>query len=394
MPPHRIYLDYAAATPLEPRVLAAMEPYWHSQYGNPGSLHSEGLEARAAVDEARRTIAQTLNAHPDEIMFTSGGTEANNLAILGVPRAYTRAHPGMPFHVITTEIEHSSVIDTVRSLEGSGAEVSVLPVDRVGLIDPAVLRAALRPYTILVSVITASNEIGTIQPVSEVACVLKGYADTTGNKPLLHTDASQAPAWLPLNVDSLGVDLMTLDAQKVYGPKGAGCLYRKRGVALEPILFGGMQEGGMRPGTPVVPLVVGFAESLRIVNEERSSYVNEVARLRDLLIERVRLQVPTVELNGAKGNQRLANNVNLSYEGLDAERIVIELDARGIAASSRSACLLGEKPGSAVVRALGKGEGIAKSAVRLTLGRHTSQSDIEQAAASLVEVYETVRGAS
>ncbi len=382
----RVYLDNAAATAIDPRVRAAMEPYWSDVYANTGGLHREGLAARRAVDAARRTVASVLHAEPDEIIFTSGGTEGNNLALMGAYRAAREAGKRADeLAAITTAIEHSSVAACFRTLEREGVAVTYLPVDQEGFVDPEALRAACTPATFLVSCILANNEIGTIQPLGALARELR-RACGAERRPLLHTDASQAPAWLALKAQALHTDLLTLDAQKLYGPKGVGCLYRKRGVALAPIFYGGGQETGLRPGTPPTPLLVGFAEALRIVEEERETYCAHVAELRDRFLSRVLAALPAAAVNGPRGAACLPNIANVSVLGLDAEQVVIELDARGIAASTRSACLLDEAPGSTVVAALGKGPEYGRSAVRFSLARTTSEEEVDRAAAAFIEV--------
>ncbi len=381
-----VYLDNAASTPVDPRVLAAMAPYWSERYGNAGALHSEGTYAKEAIRTAREQVAAVLGVASDEVIFTSGGTEANNLAVVGLFRSLV--HEGRAperIHMITSTIEHSSVLDCFRALEREGMRVSYVPVDSNGRISADEIVRATTEDTVLISCMYTSNEIGVVEPLGEIKRAL-GTSHTTGKRPLVHTDASQAPAWLACKAHSLGVDMLTLDAQKVYGPKGIGCLYRARPVVLEPVLYGGDQEFGLRPGTPPTPLIVGFSEALRLVEEERAQYVDVVRNLRDRLIALIRERVPGVVLNGPSGRDRLANNCNFSFPGLDGERIVVELDVEGIAASTRSACLFAQAPGSYVVRALGKGDDVAKGAVRFTLSRHTTQAEIDRTALVLGDV--------
>lgn len=382
----RIYLDNSASTMLDQRVHEVMEPYWHTVYGNAGGLHREARHAKKAIDGARTKVATALACQADEVIFTSGGTEANNLAVVGLYKKFVRnGRRPEDIHLVTSAIEHSSVHDCFRALAELGVQVSYVPVDSQGRVDPEMVVRACNEHTVLVSLMYVSNEIGSIEPLREIKRALRA-SHTQGEQPLLHTDASQAPAWLSCNVHSLGVDLMTLDAQKVYGPKGAGCLFRKKGVLLEPVLYGGNQEFGLRPGTPPTPLIVGFAEALALCETERSTYVPQITALRDEFMREVREAVPHAELNGPEGDARLANNVNLSFPGLDGERVVVELDVHGVAASTRSACLIGEAPGSYVVRALGKGEEVARGAVRFTLSRYSTKDEVTRAARTLCDI--------
>lgn len=383
----RVYLDNAAATAVDERVLAAMEPYWWSDIGNSGSLHEEGTRARAAVEQARAEVAAFLGARPQEIIFTSGGTEANNLAILGSLRTHGKSVHER-FSCITSAIEHSSVSDCFRALSREGVDIKTLAVDRNGFVLFSELRAALSERTALVSIMYANNEIGTIEHIAEIAREVRRAQKVHEHRgTLLHTDASQTPAWLPIRVEKLGVDLLTLDSQKVYGPKGIGCLYRKEGVALEPLMYGGGQEFGLRPGTPPTALIVGFATALSLAERERASYVPRVAMLRDRLARRLEdADLGAIPHGPVEGGERLPNMVNVSFPGLDAEQVVIELSARGVSASTRSACLLGDEPGSPVVAALGKGEVCATSSVRFSLSRYTTEAEIDRAADATIEV--------
>ncbi len=388
-----VYLDHAAATPLDPRVAAAMEPYGSMTYANAGALHAMGVAARSAVADARRTVASAAGVQAEEVVFTSGGTESNNLALVGVVRRRIReGSKPQDIHIITSAIEHASILDCARALEETGVSVTVLPVDTEGRVRVGDLLSALRPETVLVSVMLASNEIGTIQPIGELARALaKVRKERSGIYPLLHTDASQAPAWLSCNAHALGVDLMTLDGQKLGGPKGIGALVRLKHVPLEPVLYGGNQEFGLRPGTPPTQLIIGFAEALRLAQDERASYVSTIRELRDNFMSAVEQVFPDAELHGARGDGRMPNNINFSIPGIDGERIVLGLDVRGVAASTRSACMLGEAPGSVVVRALGKGDDAARGAVRFTLGRATTASDVEYALAAYLDVVRALR---
>jgi cysteine desulfurase len=384
----RIYLDNSAATPLDSRVYKAMEPYWLMHIGNAGGLHQEGQIAKDAIATARKQVAVAIDVKEDEIICTSGGTEANNLAIVGRFLALRKqgVEPAA-MHMVTTAIEHSSVRDCYKQLETYGVQTSYVPVDQEGYARPEDIAAACTDQTVLVSVMYVSNEIGTVMQLPAIRRALnKVYEQKRELQPLFHTDASQAPAWLDCTSSRLGVDLMTLDAQKVYGPKGAGCLYRRHGVVLEPVLFGGNQEFGLRPGTPPTPLIVGMGQSLAYVQNERGEYLERVRKIRDVFVDEVLKQVPQAELNGPPLTERLPNNVNLSFPGLESEQIVFALDHVGVAASTRSACLFGDKPGSYVIRALEKGEAYATSSIRFSLSRYTTEEQIMTAAQHLIDV--------
>lgn len=386
---HRAYLDYAASTPLDPRVLEAMTPYFTDHFGNAGSLHSAGKAAKDAIERSRKEVALAVGAKPDEITFTSGGTEANNLAIFGtIAGREKRGTPRETMHVITSAIEHSSVGDCFSELQRQGVSVSYAEVSEHGLVDVPKLKALLRPETVLVSVVLVSNEIGTIQPIKEIAHILREHERAHQSRVYLHTDASQGVVYTPVTFQLLDADLITIDAQKLYGPKGAGALAHKLEVPLSPILFGGTQERGLRPGTPVTPLVVGFAEAVAIAERKRHERTLRVRGLRDQLIEGIEAVAPFAVLNGDR-NLRIANNANFSFVGYQAELLALALDEKGVACSTRSACLGGTKPGSKIIRALGGGEERAVSALRFTLGASTTADEIAYALAALGEVLTT-----
>ncbi len=352
----RIYADAAAATPLSGRAKDELVRLLHV-YGNAGALHREGVEARRELERARAAIAKAIGAHADEIVFTSGGTEANNLALHGFEK------------VVTSEIEHASVLEVVPRAQK-------ISVDREGLVD---LEVFANTNTDLVSVQLVNSEIGTIEPVREISKVLK----KNSKKVLLHTDASQAPLWINIQVDKLGVDLMTLDAQKILGPKGVGCLYIRRGITLKPLMRGGKQEKGLRGGTENVPLVGAFAVALEEAQkgvEVRAQYVAEV---RDFLWKEIKQLLPDAVLNGPKSENRVANNLNISIPGLKAEMAVIALDALGIAISTRSACDVGQEEPSHVIRAIGVSPDLAGTALRISLLPDVTQQDATRIAKTL-----------
>jgi cysteine desulfurase len=391
-PVRYIYLDNAAATGVDSRVVEAMHPYWGTLFGNPDSLHGMGVQAQQALNAARERVAHTIGAHADEIVFTSGGTESNNLAIQGVVQAQLQQGTAIEdIHIVATTVEHSSVRACLQALEVRGVKVSFVPVDTEGFVDVQALAALVTRHTVLVSVVYVHNEIGTIARMRDIARVLRKKRAEYGTSLYLHTDASQAPAWVSCQVASLGVDMMTLASQKVYGPKGAGCLYRMRGVLCAPILYGGAQEFGMRPGTPALANIVGFATALQYVEQERATYIDRVRMMRDQCIHAVQQAIPDVVLNGPMGNERSAHLINMSFPGLDGEQIVLELDARGVATSTRSACLTSSDPGSYVVAALGKSVHHARGTLRLSLARDTTEEDMAYATQMLIDVVQWLK---
>lgn len=379
-----IYLDYAATTPLDARVLAVMEPYFSVQFGNPSSIHAYGRAALAALDAAHETIAEVLGANPREIILTGGGSEADNLAIKGVALAQRQAGKGG--HVIVSAIEHHAVLHAVEYLAAFGFESTILPVDSTGLLHPDVLRAAIRPDTSLVSVMYANNEIGTIQSLADLGAVCRERGV------LFHTDAVQAPGQLPLDVNALRVDLMTIAAHKFYGPKGIGALYVRRGTPLLPQINGGGQERRRRAGTEDVAGAVGMAEALRLAEAERGAEVLRLTVLRDRLIAGVLATIPDARLNGHP-TLRLPNNTNFGIPGTDGESLLILLDQYGIAASSGSACTSGSLSASHVLLALGQTPELAVSALRLTLGRSTTAAEVDRVLEVLPQVVGRLRGA-
>ena len=360
----RIYLDHAATTPARAEVVAAMAPLLGGY--NPNSLHAEGRAARAAVDDARETVARVLGASPREIVFTGGGSESVVLAIVGAARAAR----GRGRHVVTVVTEHHAVLHAVDVLEREGWRVTRLPVDSRGLVDPAAFAAALTPETTVASVMLANNEIGVVQPVAELARVARERGV------LLHTDAVQAPGWLPLDVDALGVDLLSLSAHKFHGPKGVGALYVRRGTALEPLIVGGGQEHGLRAGTENVAGIAGFAVALALADAERPATAARVAALRDRLEAGVVAAIPAAVVNGA-GAPRLANNLSVAFAGVPSDALLIRLDLDGIAASAGSACAAGSLEPSHVAAALGLDERHRRGVIRFSLGRDTTESHID-----------------
>ncbi|MHB1132859.1 MAG: cysteine desulfurase NifS [Chloroflexota bacterium] len=361
-----IYLDHAATTAVHPRVLEAMLPFLTTRYGNPSSVYALGRDARRSLDAARETVAAVLNARPNEIIFTSGGSESDNLAIKGV--ALARRKKGN--HIITTRVEHHAVLHACEFLEKSfGYRVTYLPVDQYGVVDLEALAAALDDETILVTVMTANNEVGTIQPVSEIARLLKG------RDIVLHTDAVQAGGSLPLDVEQLGVDFLSLSAHKFYGPKGVGLLYARRGATFWPQQQGGSQERNRRAGTENLAGIVGLATALELAHGGLSSGNEHSRRLRDLLIEGILSAIPEAVLTGHP-TQRLPNSASFCFKYIEGESVLLNLDMLGIAASSGSACTSGSMEPSHVLTAMGVPVELAHGSLRLTTGWDNTEEDV------------------
>ncbi len=386
-----VYLDHAATTPLDPHILEVMLPYLSEIHGNPSSFHGVGKDAKDAVDAARVRVANVLGARPDEILFVSGGTESDNLAVLG----FARANASLGRHIITTSFEHHAVLEAVLHLEKKeGFEVTYISPDKDGIISAEEVIAAIRPDTILVSVMLANNEIGTFQPVAEIGnAIQKMRAERKTIVPVLHTDACQAASTLELNVERLHVDLLTVNSGKIYGPKGAGALYIKRGIKLQPLQFGGAQERAIRPGTENVAAIVGFAEALASAQEERESETKRLTLLRDQLIDGIMQRIPKVRLNGDRV-KRLPSNVNLSIMDLEGEALLLYLDASGIYASTGSACTSASLDPSHVILALGLPYEVAHGSIRFSLGRSTTKEDIDYVLETLPPLVEKLRALS
>jgi cysteine desulfurase len=381
-----IYLDNAASTSVDERVLAAMEPYWRVHSGNPDALHEEGVIANGALEEARIRVATALGAHADEVAFMSGGTEANNTAIFGFIKALLKERSPNSMHIVTSTIEHSSVHACFEVLSKDGVRVTYVDVDETGRVRLQDLEKALTPDTVLVSLMYVNNEIGTIADMEAIRSCIRSARKRFGHPfPYLHTDASQAIPWLSCRVEDLGADLMTLDGHKAYIPKGIGALYHRRNVPLEPIMHGGAQEQGLRPGTPPIPLVVGFGAGMALIEAERDSYTGKIAKLRDRLVAEVTRRAPRTVENGPPVSIRIAGNTNLSFSAYDAEQFVLELDARGVRVSTRSACLRDQETGSSVVFALYGDRVRSQSAVRFSLSRYTTEEDINHAIEAILE---------
>ncbi len=361
----RIYLDYAATTPVRPEVVQAMLPYFTDVFGNPSTIYACGQEAKGAIEEARSRVADLIGAGIDEIVFTSGGTEADNFAIKGV----VYASKGSRKHIITTPIEHHAVLETCHFLEESGCRVTYLPVDGNGLVDPEEVRRAIVSDTVLISIIHANNEVGTIEPISEIGKIAREAGV------YFHTDAVQTAGHLPINVDELGVDLLSMSAHKLYGPKGIGALYIRKGTRLVAFMHGGEQERGRRASTENVPGIVGFGHAVALAGEEMSAEAGRLTSLRDRLIDGLMEKIDHTRLNGHP-TQRLPNNVNVSIAYVEGESMCLNLDFDGICVSTGSACSSSSTEPSHVMLALGMSPLEAHSSLRMSLGRWTTEEDI------------------
>ncbi|OGF61183.1 hypothetical protein A2662_03465 [Candidatus Giovannonibacteria bacterium RIFCSPHIGHO2_01_FULL_45_33] len=437
----RIYLDHAATTPVDKRVTKAMAPFWNENFGNAGGLYEEGRKAKNEMQRSRETIAKLIGAKTDEIIFTSGGTESDNLAVFGVAKAVASPSSKSDFpgksdffpdgarhHIITTKFEHHAVLTPCEQLVREGFDVTFLDVGEDGIVNPEDLRKALRPETVLVSIMYANNEIGTIQPIAEIGKIIKEFrmakeqvlkdlvsatgastrnfsaekypclskfdTETFGKQyPYFHTDACQAAGYLDLNVNNLGVDLMTVNASKIYGPKGVGFLYKRGGVKIKPQIIGGGQEIRMRSGTENIPLIVGLAKAFEIAQTEHEAEAARLVSLRDYFIEEVIKRIPKVVLNG-HATKRLPNNINVSILDIEGESLVLYMDAKGVSFSTGSACTSESLDPSHVILALGKPYEFAHSSMRFTMGRSTTKEELDKVLEVLPATVEWLRKVS
>ena len=362
----KVYLDNAATTALSPRVLEAMLPYFTQYYGNPSSVHAFGREAKQGLDKARDQVAKALHCEPSEVIFTGCGTESDNTVLLGVAQRY--GDKGK--HIITTNVEHHAILHTCECLEKQGYSVTYLPVDQDGLVTAEQVAAAIRPDTILVSIMFANNEVGTIMPIQEIGVVCKEKGV------LFHTDAVQAVGHIPVDVQAMHIDMLSLSAHKFHGPKGVGALYCRKGIRLPSYIMGGAQERGRRAGTENVAGIVGLGAAIQLATEQLEENRAKMTALRDRLMTGIQARISEVKLNGHPTN-RLPNNVNFSFKYIEGESILLMLDMNGIAASSGSACTSGSLDPSHVLLALGLPHEIAHGSVRLTLGDETTEEDID-----------------
>lgn len=375
-----IYLDHAAATPVDPRVLEDMLPYFGEKFANPSSIYQFALHNRQAIDAARKSVSGILEAKPDEIYFTGSGTESNNWAVFGV----AEAKKGKRNHLVTSVIEHHSVLHPCEELERRGWKVTYLPVDEKGHVDRKKLDAAVNEQTALVSIAYANNEIGTIENIAEIAAM------TRVRGALLHTDACQAAGALPLSVKMLGVDMMTINGGKIYGPKGSAILYIRDGIKITPLLYGGGQEHRQRAGTENVAGIVGFARALEIAESMREKESARLTNLRDSFIQNLQSSIKNCSLNGDFGS-RLPNNINISFAGVDAESLLLRLDMAGICASAGSACTSGALEPSHVLMALGVEKDLARSSIRMTLGRENTETQLEEVLKAMQTIVKDLR---
>lgn len=382
----KVYLDNSATTRMDEQVLAAMLPYWTEIYGNASSTHQWGQPARQAIEEARRTVAKAINAQPSEITFLSGGTEADNLAIKGVAEAYR----GMGRHLITSRFEHSAVLATCAQLEAKGWHVTYLPVHREGIVRLEDVRAALTPETVLISVMHANNEIGTIQPIGEIGQLVRERREAGQTHLFLHTDAVQTLGKIPVDVQALGVDLLACSGHKIHGPKGIGALYVRRGVRLESQMHGGHHERDRRAGTEGVPLIVGLAKAVELAVEAIPERMEPIRQLRDQLEEQLMRRVPGTSRNGDPA-RRVPHIANLNFDFVEGEGLQISLDLKGIAVSTGSACASGSTEPSHVLVAIGHDRETGRGSLRFSFGKENQKEDVEAVLETLPGIIEKLR---
>ncbi|MDN5327187.1 MAG: cysteine desulfurase [Moorella sp. (in: firmicutes)] len=380
----RVYLDHSATTPVRPEVLEAMLPFLKDEaFGNPSTVYSYGREAKKALEEAREKVANLIGARPEEIFFTSGGTEADNLALIGTAAANEKKGR----HIITSSIEHHAVLHTAQYLLRHGFKVTFLPVTPEGLVRVEDVEKAITDETILISVMHVNNEVGTIQPIKEIGKLARERGI------VFHTDAVQSVGKLPVNVDDLGVDLLSASGHKIYGPKGIGCLYIRKGTKINPILYGGAQERKRRPGTENMPGIVGFGRAAELAGQELESEMERLQALRDKLIDGILTRIEDVQLNGDP-RQRVATNANFSFRYVEGESMLLSLDMKGICASSGSACTSGSLDPSHVLLAMGIPHEVAHGSVRMTLGRDNTEEDIDYVLEVMPEIVARLRSMS
>ncbi|GEA16086.1 cysteine desulfurase IscS [Moorella sp. E308F] len=380
----RVYLDHSATTPVRPEVLDAMLPFLKEDaFGNPSTIYSYGREAKKALDEAREKVAGLIGARPEEIFFTSGGTEADNLALIGTATANEKKGR----HIITSSIEHHAVLHTAQYLMRLGFKVTFLPVTPEGLVRVEDVEEAITPETILISVMHVNNEVGTIQPIKEIGQLARERGI------IFHTDAVQSVGKIPVNVDELNVDLLSASGHKIYGPKGVGCLYIRKGTRINPLLHGGAQERKRRPGTENMPGIVGFGRAAELAGQELPQEMKRLQALRDKLIDGILNRIEDVQLNGDR-EKRVATNANFSFRYVEGESLLLSLDMKGICASSGSACTSGSLDPSHVLLAMGIPHEVAHGSVRMTLGRDNTEADIDYVLEVMPEIVARLRAMS
>ena len=381
-----IYMDHAATTSVRPEVLAAMLPYFTEQFGNPSSIYTFAQESLKALDDSRHMVSEVLATRSNQVVFTSGGTESDNAALKGA--AFALRNTGN--HIITSKIEHHAVLHTCYQLEQFGFEVTYLPVDEYGMVSPQDVESAITDRTVLVSVMLANNEIGTIQPIDEISRVVKNSAKIHNRTIVMHTDAVQAAAFMDIDVGKLGVDMLSLSSHKFRGPKGVGALYIKRGTPFEPQQIGGGQERQQRSGTENVPGVVGMAVALKLASEEREELNTHCVAIRDKIIHEIKEKISGTYLNGHP-THRLANNVNISFESIEGETVLLGLDFAGVCASSGSACSSASLEPSHVLLAIGRTADLAQGSLRITLGAENTMNDAEYLVNTMTSLVKRLR---
>ena len=377
----RIYLDHSATTPVDLEVATLMMTYYTEKYGNPSSVHSFGREAKQALEEARTQVAELIGATPQEVIFTSGGTEADNLAIIGSVETLRKKGN----HIITTAIEHHAVLETCEYLAKNGFELTVIPVDEEGMISVEDIRKAIRADTILLSVMHANNEVGSIQPIAEIGKLAKEHGIT------FHVDAVQSLGKLPIDVNEMNVDLLTVSGHKIYGPKGVGALYIRKGLRVVPLVHGGGQEKKRRSGTENTPGIIGFGKACQLAGQRMAEDALHETKLRDKLMNGILQRIDHVKVNGPSGEKRLPNNVNVSIRFVEGESLLLSLDMLGIAASSGSACTSGSLDPSHVLLAMGLVHEIAHGSLRFSLGRQNTEEEIDYVLDQLPKIVERLR---
>jgi cysteine desulfurase len=385
----RIYLDYAAATPVRPEVHQFIKPFATNNFGNPSAIYLEGRIAKQALEQARKSVAKNLNCQTHEIIFTNGGTESINLAIFGVARAYKKFFKKP--RIITSQIEHPAVLESVKKLEKEGFDIKYISTNKFGEINLIELKKYLNPQTILVSIMYANNEIGTIQPIEKISAVIKSFRQKK-YLPFFHTDACQTANYLNLDVKQLGVDFMTLNGGKIYAPKASGILYKKGGLSIDPIIFGGGQEKNLRSGTENLTSWIGLAKALDLTQKEKTAEIKKVKQLRDYLQKNI-LKISKVILNGHP-QKRLPNNLNIIISDIEGEALILELDKAGIAASTGSACHSRSLEPSHVLKSLGLSREKIHGSLRLTLGKYTTKKEIDYVIKILPKIIQKLRNLS
>ena len=379
-----IYFDHGATTPIRREVIEAMQPYFSDLFGNASNIHGFGQKARKDLEDARKQVAEIIGSGFGEIIFTSGGTESDNLAVQGV----VRAHKGSGGHIVTSSVEHPAVLNTCRYLERQGVAVDYLPVDTDGIVDPQAVESAIRPDTAIVSIMLANNEVGTLQPIREIGAITRARGIP------LHTDAVQAMGKIPINVDDLNVDLLSVSAHKIYGPKGIGFLYVREGTPFAPLFYGGHHEQGYRPGTENVAAIIGLTKAMELADAERDDFFATMHRLRSLLETGIREKIKDVRFNGHT-DQRLPNISNVSFQSVDGETLLYVLDSQNIAVSTGAACSSGSTDVSHVLTAMGLSPELAGGSLRFSLGRLNDENDIRYVLDVLPDMIDGLRlGAS